>query len=1140
MNMQKGRTTFFCFLFFLCTLLSYAQRKNIWASEKAENLLLYQKNVRKIKVQKEKIFKLELSQLKMQLKKCKKRSIGKNQKTVPVLVDFPNKEKGFASYEVFETSYMGESLQAKYPSIKSYIGIRSDQKGSVRFSVSSLGLHAMIFDVTGKTYYIDPYTKDGLNYTLYSKSELSRSKKAFHCETEESISANKEKKSARGKVATDGKLRTFRLALGCTGEYAQFHLADQGIPDSASDVEKKTAVLSAMYVTLTRINAIYERELALTLELVANNDQLVFLNPATDGLTNNNVRSMLDEIQEICDANIGFLMYDIGHVFARGNSSGVAELASPCTSRKAQGVTRTNLPKGDAFDVDFVAHEMGHQFGATHTFSNDCSGNRTNTTAVEPGSGSTIMAYTGICAPNLQEASDAYFHSVSLEQITGAIVFGNNNCGALTDIGTTGPSADAGENYTIPISTPFQLEGLGNVQTGTASYTWEQRNTEQAIMPPLSNNIGGPLFRSLPPESQPFRYFPAINTLLNGELGSTWEQLPSVERQLNFAFTVRDNNTFGGQIGIDEMSVSVSEDAGPFFVTSQAVSEVFLAGESKLIEWEVANTNIAPVSAPEVDVLLSVDGGQTYPHILASAVDNDGSQSIVVPNLETTQARVKVAGTNHIFFNINAADIEIQASSYVMSFETDKSEVCAPEIAVFDFEYKTYFGFNEETQFSVTGLPPGTSATILPENAIFDGTKGVLKIAGITDRLVGNYEILFHGVSGEQEKTVSLELEIFNEELEIPVLQKPAPDALHLINPVQFEWNAQENIAYYDFEVAEDADFSSIVYTNQLSENELVYNGLNVQSTYYWRVRAVNSCSESEFSSPGRFFTGKIEEAVYASEGINLLIPDNNPTGVSATIDIPEHINLSDVDVLIHINHTYLGDLRIVLFSPDGEEVVLVKEGDDSGRNYVNTIFDSESNLSLISGRAPYSGRFRPSEDLFQLNTTDAYGEWTLKVVDTYIEDTGTLLNWELFLQGVIEDPNDWDGDSVNNAKDNCSYVPNPEQIDVNNNGVGDVCETNAGVLIPRGFSPNNDGINDTWKLSNINDGSSGSGMYPTATVAVFDSNGKLVFRSNAYQNNWDGTDSNGRKLPIGSYLYKISAATDGFSPKIGWLYLRY
>lgn len=1140
MNIQKGRTTFFYFLFFLCTLLSYAQRKNIWASEKAENLLLYQKNVRKIKVQKEKIFKLQLSQLKMQLKKCKKRSIGKRQKTAPVLVEFPNKEKGFASYEVFETSYMGESLQAKYPSIKSYIGIRSDQKGSVRFSVSPLGLHAIIFDATGKSHFIDPYTKDGLTYTLYSKSELSRSKKAFDCETEESISAKKEKKSARREVATDGKLRTFRLALGCTGEYAQFHLTDQGIPESASDVEKKTAVLSAMYVTLTRINAIYERELALTLELVANNDQLVFLNPATDGLTNDNVGSMLDEIQEICDANIGFLKYDIGHVFARGNNDGIAELSSPCTNRKAQGVTRTNLPKGDPFDVDFVAHEMGHQFGATHTFNNFCNENRTNATAVEPGSGSTIMAYAGICSPNIQEASDAYFHSVSLEQMRAFIFYGNNNCGALTDIGNTGPSADAGENYTIPISTPFQLEGLGNVRAGTASYTWEQRNTEQAIMPPLSNNTGGPLFRSLPPESQPFRCFPAINTLLNGELGSTWEQLPSVERQLNFAFTVRDNNTFGGQIGIDEMSISVSEDAGPFFVTSQAVSEVFHAGESKLIEWEVANTNKAPVSASKVDVLLSVDGGQTYPHILASAVDNDGSQSIVVPNTETTQARVKVAGTNHIFFSINAADIEIQASSYVMSFDTDKSEVCAPDTAVFDFEYNTYFGFNEETQFSVTGLPPGTSATILPENAILDGTEGVLKITGITDRLVGNYEILFRGVSGEEEKTVSLELEIFNEELEIPVLQKPAPDALHVVNPVQFEWNIQENSAYYDFEVSEDADFSSIVYTTQLSENELVYDGLNVQSTYYWRVRAVNACSESEFSSPGRFFTGKIEEATYASEGVNSEIPDNNPGGISATIDIPEHITLSDVDVLIHINHTYLGDLRILLTSPSGEEVTLVNESDDVGENYTNTIFDSESNLGLMNSVAPYSGRFRPEEDLSQFNTRDAFGEWTLKVVDTYEEDEGTLLNWKLFFQGVLEDPDDWDGDSVKNTQDNCPYVPNSEQIDVNNNGVGDVCEINAGVLVPRGFSPNNDGINDTWHMSNINDGSLENSDFPTVKVTVFDRNGKLVFRSNAYQNNWDGTDFNGHKLPIGSYLYKISAATNGFTPKIGWLYLRY
>ncbi len=1140
MNMQKGKATFFSFLFLLFTLLSYAQRKNVWTAEKAENLVLYQKNVQTVKLQKEKIFKLELAQLKMQLKNCKKRSFGKTQKTARVVVDFPNKEKGFASYEVFETPYMSAALQAKFPDVKSYVGVRSGQKGSVRFSVSSLGLHAMIFDETGKTHFIDPYTKDGLTYNFYSKSDLSRSKKGFDCETEEGVSPEKEKKSRNRVMTTDGKLRTFRMALACTGEYAQFHLTDQGIAASASEVEKKTAVLAAMYVTLTRINAIFQRELAIKLELVANNDRLVFLDPAADGLTNDDVGIMLNEIQGICDANIGFSNYDIGHIFGQGNSAGAAELGATCTSKKAQGATRTNSPKGDAFDVDFVAHEIGHQLGATHTFNNHCSGNRTNATAVEPGSGSTIMAYTGICAPNVQGDSDAYFHSVSLEQITEAFVYGNDRCGILTDIGNAAPIADAGENYTIPISTPFQLEGLGNAQAGTASYTWEQRNTEQAIMPPVSDNLGGPLFRSIPPIAESFRYFPAINTLLNGELGSTWEQLPSVERQLDFAFTVRDNNVFGGQIDIDEMSIFVSEDAGPFYVSSQAVSEVFHVGESKLIEWEVANTNKAPVSASKVDILLSSDGGQTYPHVLASAVDNDGSHFIVVPAIETTRARIKVAATGHVFFNVNAADIEIQASNYVVSFEAEKVEICASDEALFPFEYNTFVGFNEQTQFSVSGLPPGTTATITPENAILDGTKGALKIAGITDRLVGDYEILFRGVSGQEEKTVSLELEIFNEGLEIPVLQKPVSDALNVVNPLQFEWSSQENILYYDFEISEEDDFSTLVYAAQLGENKLLFDGLNMESTYFWRVRAVNACLESSFSSEGRFFTGKIEDVTYTSEGLNTEIPDNNPGGISATMNVPDHINISDVDLLININHNYIGDLRIVLTSPSEEEVVLVYESDDVGKNYTNTIFDSESNLGLINGVAPYSGRFRPEEDLSQFNTRDAFGEWTLKVVDTYEEDEGTLLNWKLFFQGVLEDPDDWDGDSVKNTQDNCPYVPNSEQIDVNNNGVGDVCEINAGVLVPRGFSPNNDGINDTWHMSNINDGSLENSDFPTVKVTVFDRNGKLVFRSNAYQNNWDGTDFNGHKLPIGSYLYKISAVTNSFTSKTGWLYLRY
>lgn len=1120
---------------------SYAQRKNVWVSEKAENLLLYQKSVRNVKVQKEKIFRLELAQLKMQLKKCTRRGVGTRKKTTPILVDFPNREKGFSSYEVFETAYMQDKLGAKYPGIKSYVGIRSDQKGSVRFSISSLGLHAMIFDETGKTHYIDPYTKDGLNYSLYSKSDLSRPKKVFDCKTKEEAIVKKEKKSARRTVAIDGKLRTFRLALGCTGEYAQFQLTDLGISNSAGEIEKKTAVLGAMHATLTRINAIFERELALNFVLVDNNDQLVFLDPATDGLTNSSTQFMLDEMQEICDANIGFSNYDIGHVFAQGGNNGLATLGATCTHNKAQGVSSSSVPKGDPFDVDFVAHEIGHQLGATHTFNSSCGGNRTNATAVEPGGGSTIMAYAGACdSKNVQEFTDAYFHSVSLEQMTASMLFGNNNCASSTEIGHAAPTAEAGENYTIPVSTPFELQGVGNVFAGTASYTWEQRNTEPAIMPPLPSNVGGPLFRSLPPVSQPVRYFPAINTLLDGADGSTWEQLPSVERQLDFAFTVRDNNTSGGQIAIDEMRIEVFEDAGPFFVTSQAVPEIFYAGESKVIEWEVANTNKVPVSASKVDISLSVDGGQTYPYLLASGVDNDGNHSIVVPNVETKHARIKVAGTDHIFFNINAAAIEIEASNYVMRFESEKEEICAPDEALFRFEYNTYLEFNEETQFSVNGLPPGTTATIVPENARMNGTEGVLKLTGITDTNAGVYEVDFHGTSGQEQKKVSLVLEIFNEELTPPVLQKPALDALHILNSAIFEWSAQENSLYYDFEISEDEDFSSIFYADQLSENQLLYDELNPESTYYWRVRAVNPCSDSGFSSQRRFFTGKIESAVYDSGDANLVIPDNDPIGISAAIDIPEHIILADVDVLINITHTYLGDLKIVLRNPEGEEVILVNERDDASDNYTNTVFDAESSLSLIHGTAPYSGRFKPAGDLSKFNTTDAFGKWTLHIVDTIAEDAGALLNWQLLLQGVLEDPEDWDGDKIKNNNDNCPYIPNTAQTDRNNNGVGDVCEENAGVLVPKGFSPNNDGINDTWVLSNTNDGSPENSNFPTVSVAVFDTQGKLVFSSNAYQNNWNGSDATGRKLPMGSYLYKINSLTNSFPPKMGWLYIRY
>lgn len=567
----------------------------------------------------------------------------------------------FQSFQIAESPVMHPDLAAKFPNIKTYSGWNAE--GSyTRFDITEHGFHAVIYTKSGETLLIDPTTSGAdTDYFLYNKKDNPKPNE-FTCLADD-IQQSKPEITSQKLLSGDCQYRTYDLALACTGEYAQFHGGTT------------TLAMSAMVTTINRVNSVFERDLSVHLTLVANNNQLIFLNGATDPYTNNDGYAMIVENQTTVDAIIGNANYDIGHVFSTGGG-GLAYTPCVCDAGyKAGGVTGLSAPIGDGFDIDFVAHEMGHQFGANHTMNNDC--NRNDPTAFEPGSGTTIMGYAGVCPPNVLPHSHDNFHLASLIEIRNFIAFFGTTCAITTNVNNS-PTAEAGSDYIIPKSTPFILTGTGtDAEDANLTYCWEQYDNQVAPQPPVSTNSVGPMFRAFSPIASTQRYCPMLSTVL-ANATSTWEVLPSVARTLKFRLTVRDNHVGGGCWAADSMRITVNGTAGPFLVTSQTTLDTLTGGSQEIITWNVAGTTASPISCTNVDILLSLDGGLTWTVFLATNTANDGTEAVTIPNQDVTNARIMVRCSNNIFYDVNNSNFRIMASADPCA-GTPTYEICPGE-----------------------------------------------------------------------------------------------------------------------------------------------------------------------------------------------------------------------------------------------------------------------------------------------------------------------------------------------------------------------------------------------------------------------------------------------------------------------------
>lgn len=714
----------------------HAQTDKLWSGVSAGANFELTKNVQRetfpASVQ---LFKLDFAAMKQTLQNAPDRLTATSSN---VIITLPNVEGRMERFQMYEASNFEPALQAQFPDIRAYVGVGlDDQYAQVRLSIDPSGIQTMVFRAGKSTEFMEPYSADRKIYAVYNSSRI-KGKLPFTCSTEDQAVADKlaTQTSDVAKSST-GVLLTFRLALSCTGEYANYFGAT-----SAAQV----ALVNAAYnATMTRVNGVFEKDLAIHMNIVASNNNVIFYNPTTDPYSDPTAGSggaWNAELQNTLTSIITEASYDIGHLFGDSGGGGNAGcIGCVCTNgSKGSGFTSPGdgIPMGDNFDIDYVAHEMGHQFGGNHTFTHGTENNAVN---LEPGSGSTIMSYAGITLRNVQAHSDDYFHAGSIQQIQTNMA--GKTCPTSTAITHGTPVVTPGAAITIPRSTPFMLTGSATDTGGGAlTYCWEQYDdaaNNAALCGdtttagdndciPVDTKTTGPLFRSYDPTTNPTRYFPNMTSIMAGSTTTTGdditvEALPSVARTLNFRLTVRDNAvTPAGQTNFGARAITIDATRGPLTVTSQNTDGlVWAPGSTQTITWAVNNTN-ASTGGTNVDILLSTDNGATWTTTLVAATPNDGSQTITVPAVSAAYCRVMVKASASIFFNVNTKNIAIGNYTY----QTQNS--CT------DYPFNLNATMTESSDTSY----PGMSLTIPDSYTITDANF----YANVTHPNIGQFNLL--------------------------------------------------------------------------------------------------------------------------------------------------------------------------------------------------------------------------------------------------------------------------------------------------------------------------------------------------------------------------------------------------------------
>ncbi|MEM9548713.1 MAG: reprolysin-like metallopeptidase [Bacteroidota bacterium] len=943
------------------------------------------------------------------------------------IVSLPMPNGKFESFEVFDAPVMAPKLAAKYPSIKSYKGRSLDTPGmNVRFDTGPYGLHAAIHG-TSKVVYIDPYirgnTNDYLTYDVkdhLSQMDITTPICGVH---DQKIRSFGKHRKVQKRNSEPVPLKVYRFALACTGEWGSI----RGSVENA---------LADMNTGLNRINQIFENELAIRLVLIDNNDLLIHLDgPSDPYLVVNEGLAMLNANTGIVNQRVGLDAYDIGHVYHTScDVGGVASLGSMCRNgTKAAAVTCHYSFNLNFMAASVTAHELGHQMTAQHTF-NNCTGdgNETLSNAFEPGSGSTIMSYGGLCGSNNVVGNGQggdYYHVASLIQIYNHTRDGlaGEGCAEFIETDNVEPTVTIlhENDFYIPEDTYFFLEGKGEDENAEdeLTYAWEQMNKGNPLdgLSPLGSPIGdAPHFRSLPPTTSPVRYFPSPDNIIAGNFDRT-EVAFKGNRTVNFMLTVRDNNAEAGTAVWDEVQFNVVETPVKFGITSQNSSEVYEVGDQIDVTWNVAETYNFPVNAKFVDILLFTGNFSNFSlentTMLAERVANNGSAKVYLPDVTTNNGRIIIRASESIFFSINSTNIRIESSTspklIVNSDPLAQLQCDASDVFTYEFNSLGIAGTEGSVTYTILdGLPDGATATFEPETADI-GAPVTLTIDPEADPVGKEYVITVGAITESMDTfTRSIDLILLSTDHSDVDAISPEKNAFGLSssNNIQFSWSASPNAEFYRFEFSESPEFGETNIETVELLKDLTYEPnyfFAKNRVYYWKVTATNFCGDDLNAKTFAFSTESLScTVVEPADGI---LPINISASGLPTIEAPIDVNIGGNVADVNIKrwageHENNRDMIVTLVSPEGKEVILVNRKCPQAN--FNCAFDDDSNVPV---KCPLNNgsTYRPEQSLSNFNGDPLDGEWTLRIDDVSPGNGGRLelLEIEFCSNQVLDNP---------------------------------------------------------------------------------------------------------------------------------------